>query len=68
MMTEEERDQAIELAEKWLHFPRAEEIRAEAVSLFREQTSLGWRQAVRDGMFDDHELIWETMQRALGIQ
>jgi hypothetical protein len=67
MLTEEERDQATELAEKWLHFPLAEEIRKEAVTLFGTQASLGWLQAVRDGIFDDHELIWETMQQALGI-
>ena len=67
MITEGELAVAAQLAAVWCDHTIAVAIRSEAVTLFGTSTSPGWLEARRQGMFDDHDLIWPTMKTALGI-
>jgi hypothetical protein len=66
MITEVERDECVQMATKFRDHPVAVEIRTEATELFGSPTALGWREAIRQGMFDDHDLIWPTLKEMLG--
>jgi len=66
MITEVERDECVSLATEFRDHAIAEEIRTEATELFGSPTALGWREAITQGMFDDHDLIWTTLKEMLG--
>lgn len=67
MVTEVERDRCRDLASEFRDHPVAQQIRAEATELFGEPTAPGWREALRQGMFDDHDLIWPTLKAMLRV-
>jgi hypothetical protein len=67
MLGEAELAEARDLATKWRAHDVATGIRGEAVELFDSASASGWLEARRQGMFDDHALIWGAMQEALGI-
>lgn len=66
MVTQAELEECRELCAAYREHPIATEIRQEALMLFELPTSPGWLEARRQGMFDDHELIWGTMMDMLG--
>ena len=68
MITEEERDTAKQLAAQLRDEVIAAAIRHEAISLFGRADSPGWIEARRYDMFDDHELIWESLRDVLAIE
>ncbi len=66
MATEAEVAEAAEQAERWRGHEPATAIVSEALVLFGSRDAAGWRAARRQGMFDDHALIWDTMRTMLG--
>jgi hypothetical protein len=67
MLTEDERDECIELASAYADHPIAGAIRSEAAPLFGTPNAPGWRSAVHQGLFDDHDLVWEALRACLAV-
>ncbi len=67
VLMEEEIEQSKTLASGWNSHLTASEIKGEADQLFGSPMSLGWATAMRQGMFDDHAVIWNAMRQLLGI-
>lgn len=67
MLTKDELAACDELSSKWAGLEVANQIKKEAVLLYGTETSPGWIEARRQGIFNDHPLIWETMRQVLGL-
>ncbi len=67
MLTQEELADAQKLAVKWAGIEIADQIKKEAGQLYGTDTSPAWTEARRQGMFNDHSLIWGTMRQVLGL-
>lgn len=67
MVTETEDHQCLQMAEEFRQHPIAQAIRFEAAELFESPSAQGWREAVRQGMLNDHSLIWPRIKEMLGV-
>jgi hypothetical protein len=67
MLTLEELSATDELSKRWSDISIADEIKGEAELLYGIENSPAWIEARRQGMFNDHALIWTAMKQALGM-